>query len=335
MSSPFPKHIRLGTLYNEQSLPKIINAKKLFEIVPIVILENQIYSEKAQKIYKYMPEYRDDLFQSIKNKILTISKNIYGNHLIRVILNTKEKEKINIIFSELKKNIKLFSLDDNATFAIQELIKNVNKIQLREISIELVHSENFGEFIQNENAKRVIQELIKRQDKDDNDEICEKIYNNFIPFCKNEYASFIIETLLNNCNDYYYGEMLLKCKDNLLDLINNKYGCHIVCFFIKDNFDILFESIINNILNISRMQFGVLVLRTIKDNNDQNLRDQIVNEIKSDINNLIYLSKDQYGNFVVQEILEFLDQNTKNYLKKKLLKLNYKQYSKHVLQKLQ
>ena len=184
MSSPYPVIIRLGTIYHEQILPRIINAKKFFEIVPIVISQNQILSEKVQNIYIKMPEYRDDLFQSIKNKILLISKNIYGNHLIRLILNTKEKEKINIIFSKLKKNIKKLSLDNNGTFVIQELRKNGNKIQLRIISIELVYSENFGEFIQNENAKRVVQELIKRQDKDDNDEISKKIYNNYITFFK-------------------------------------------------------------------------------------------------------------------------------------------------------
>lgn len=332
MLRPFPKIIRIGTIYGE--LPKIINFKKLLKIAPVVILESQINSEKIQNIYETMLEYRDELFERIKNKIPIISKNIYGNQLIRVIINTKEKEKINIIFHKLKKNIKKFSLDDNVTFVIQELIKNVNKVQLRVISIELVRG-NFEEFIQNENTKRVIQKLIISQDRDANNEICKKICNNFIPFCKNKYTSYIIETLLNKCNEYYYKKMFVNCINNFFDLIGNMYGCHIVCYFVQNNLNILFKLLINNIINISQIQFGVLIIRAIINNNkNPNLRNLFINIIKSNINILIFLSNNQYGNIVVQDILDFLDQNTKNYLKKKLQEKKNTKYSDYVLDKL-
>ena len=299
---------------SEKSEIVIIN----YNIIPFIIMQSQINSVYIQLLYRDFPHLRDGILVSVLPNILDISKNKFGKHVIGAILRCKEKDKVDKIFLKLTGNIKELAMDYNGAFVIQELIKNIDENQLKKISKELVCCEDFKKFIKDKNVTRVIQELIKRQDKNANDEICKIIWPDFIPLCTNPFTSFIIEKLILNCNESNYNKMKEKCLDNLLTLIENSYGAYIICSFIKNNIDELFESIKNDVFKISQTQFGVLVIREIINNGNEIQINQIRDKIVNTENCLISLSKHEYGNFVIQNLLQFLDENTKMSLKKGL-----------------
>ena len=301
------------------NVPPIINPN----LISTFVRQNQRNSEKFQSLYSKKPYLRVSIFEGIYPELLDISKDIYGNHLIRKILQFKEKDKIDRIFSKLEENIKELAIDDYGTFVIQELIQKVNEVQLKKISNILVKCPDFNEFIKNKNVRKVIEELLKRQDKNDNDEICKKILTDFIPFCNNEFTSFIIEQLLLNCNETYYKEMKKECLNNLLILSKNESGVHIIKLFIQKHMEEFFEPIKNDVFNLSQTKFGVLVVKEIIKDGNQNQKNLIIEEIvkaknENIKNNLVFLSQHQYGNFIIQKIFEFLDENTKISLKNAL-----------------
>ena len=320
-------------------VPPIINPN----LIPAFIMENQSNSEQIQTFYADNPYLRVSIFEGISQKLLIISKNIYGNHVIRKILQFKEKDKINQIFSKLEDNIKELAIDDYGTFVIQELIQKVNQVQLKKISNMLVNCTDFKEFIKNKNVRKVIEELIERQDKNDNDEICKKILTDFIPFCNNEFTSFIIEKLLLNCNETYYKKMKKECLNNLSKLNTNKNGVHIIFFFIQKHIEEFFEPIKNDAFKLSQTQFGVLVIKELIKYGNQNQKNLIIEEIvkaknENSKNNLLFLSQHQYGNFVIQNIFKFLDENTKMSLKNDLESIIKKRdniYANHVWENIQ
>ena len=86
-----------------------------------------------------------------------------------------------------------------------------------------------------------------------------------------------------------------KCLDNLLTLIENSYGVHIICSFIKNNIDELFEPIKNDVIKISQTKFGVLVIREIIKNGNEIQINQIRDKIVNTENCLISLSKHDMG----------------------------------------
>ena len=319
------------------NVPPIINPN----LISTFIRQDQRNSKKFQSLYSKKPYLRVSIFEGIYPELLDISKDIYGNHLIRKILQFKEKDKIDRIFSKLEENIKELAIDNYGTFVIQELIQKVNEVQLKKISNVLVKCPDFNEFIKNKNVRKVIEELIKRQDKNDNDEICKKILTDFIPFCNNEFTSFIIEKLLLNCNETYYKKMKKECLNNLLILSKNESGVHIIKLFIQKHMEEFFEPIKNDVFNLSQTQFGVLVVKEIIEDVNQNQINLIIEEIvkaknENIKNNLVFLSQHQYGNFIIQKIFEFLDENTKISLKNALYLLKEQnRYANYVWENIQ
>ena len=117
-----PILINGGVIQNEHCFSEIINTEKLCELVPTIVKENSFYSKKIQWIFNNMPEYNDNLLDAIIPNLLEISTNKYGNYLIREILKSKEKNKVDRIFSKLKGHIKELYNDEYGKFVVQELI---------------------------------------------------------------------------------------------------------------------------------------------------------------------------------------------------------------------
>ena len=118
-----PILINGGVIPNEHCFSEIINTEKLCELVPIIVKENSFYIKKIQGIFNYMPEYNDKLLNAIVPNLLDISTNKYGNYLIREILKSKEKNKVDRIISKLKGHIKELYNDECGKYVVQELIK--------------------------------------------------------------------------------------------------------------------------------------------------------------------------------------------------------------------
>ena len=347
LNSP-PIMINGGVIPNEHCFSHIINAEKLYESASAFVKQNQINSEKIQRIFadkENMNEYKDKIFDNIIQDILDISTDKYGNYLIREILNSEEQEKVKKIFLVIKGHIRELSKDKWGTFVIQELIKNIDEEQLKEISDELIGDNDFRKNINSQNELIVFQKLIIRQGTNANNKLCEKIVNNFVDLCNNQYVSFFIETLLLNCSENYYDLMFIICRNNICELSKAKYGHFIVSFFIENKrgrdinmINMIYESLKGKIYELSQDEFATFTVQSAIVFGNQSQRNQIIDEIKSGEGNLNYLSKNGKGHFVILKMLNYLDRDTLGHLLYKLNKELHKKsnrYAKEVVGELQ
>ena len=316
-----PILINGGIIPNEHCFSEIINAEQLCELAPIIVKVNPVFSKKIQRIYKFMPKYKEKLLDALIPNLLDISTNIYGNFLIREILKCKEKYEFYRIFSELKGHIKELAKDEWGTFVAQELIKNADKEQLMEILDEFISDNDLEKNINCENDKIVFQIIIKRQDKNVNNKICEKILKCLVNLCGNEYFKEIIITLLLNCSESYYDLILIKCCVNIYEISNRKFGHCIVSFFIKNergrNINLInkiYESLKGKVYNLSQEEYGTHTIQDAIELGNPNQLNQIIDEIKNNKYYLFFLSKHKKGNYVIQKILNYLDRKTLGYL---------------------
>ena len=325
-SDSSPILINGGVIPNEHCFSEIINTEKLCELAPIIVKENSFYSKKIQGIFNYMPEYNDKLLDAIVRNLLDISSNKYVNYLIIEILKSKEKNKVDRIFSKLKGHIKELYNDECGKYVAQELIKKVDEKQLEEILDEFIDNNNFEKSINCENEKLLFIKIIKRQAKNVIDKICEKILNSFVTLCDNIYFNKVIKALLPNCSESNYDLMFIKCCANIYEISKGRYGHSIVSFFIKNNkgrninlLNKIYESLKGKVYMLSKEEFGTYAIQDAIVYGNPNQRNQIIDEIKNNKFGLVNLSKHKKGRFVIHKILIYLDRETLGYL---LYKLN-------------
>ena len=224
------------------------------------------------------------------------------------------------------------------------IIEKIQENYLIDISKEL--EGHYIELIKDKNGNRVIQNLIRKQSKKENDKIYEEIKNDLIEISINKYGCHVIQELLNNCNEITYYKIFQKIFENINSLMKDKSGNYLIQYFLDDksiknvkNLDIIYQSIKGHIFDFSLNKYLVYIVEKVLELGNENYKKKIINEIleldkiKKDV--LILLTKDQYGNHVMQLLLKFSDMKTKKTIIEKILSdqgvKNKEGYSSYVL----
>ena len=308
-------------------------------------------SEKYQNMYVFNKDQRDIIFEQINKDglILKFTQHVYGNLLILKILecndDDKDKEKHEIIYKALINDIKELSSGKYSTHVIQKLIDVVDENYLEEIANKLGVYINMEYFIDNPNSNHVIQNLINRQKKENNDKIFKSI-NNFSKFANDKYGCYIIIAILKNCTDNCYNAILQKSCENIVALWKDN-GNYIIKFFLESEdkdkiLDIIHPVLKGNIYELSKDKKAVFIIKNALKFGNENQRKDIINELlelntdKEDP--LIYLSKHQFGNYVIQDLLDYCEPETlKKVIKRIYSEPNIKKdnFGKHICDKIE
>ena len=319
-----------GSRQNVEDIPEIINQDKIIEKTVYYLTKDIIGSRIIQEMYK-RPEFREQIFEKIKPKILDLSMNEFANYFIKNIIKDNDKEKIDFIYYSLKDNIKDASSDPFATYVVQELIKKIDENKLEELFKLLVTNSTLEELASSKNTNHVLQSLIENREIKENDIISEAISNEFEKLSIKKYGCFIIETLLFNCHDNIYKLIYKKTCDNLDTLVKDEFGNHIIHFFFDNkkvnNNDEIYQRLKGKVLEYSMHKYAVFTINKaiLKGNQIQqkNIIDEAINSEQT-INNedcLVYLSKHNFGNFAVQHFLEYSDEKTRISIIKRIYSL--------------
>ena len=315
-----------GEIENEESIPKYIDPIKIQDTELTRDILSFCGSEAYQKIYEACKDQRDIMFEQINKEglILKNTQHKSGNFFIKKILDCndddKDKEKHKIIYKALIEHIKELSSVKESTYIIQKLINDVvEDNDLDEIANKLGVFTDIEYFIDNENSNHVIQCLINRQKKEENDKIFENI-NNFVKVANDQYGCYIIQAILNNCTDNCYYSILKKSCENIVALCKDNANYIFQYFFENEDkdkdkkLDIIYQAIKGNIYELSKEKKAVFVVKEALKLGNENQRKDIINELlelntdKEDP--LISLAKNQYGNYVIQDLLDYCEPET-------------------------
>ena len=267
----------LDTLFNLFVRGEILEYSKepfFNEILQFIILE----TNDQQKI--------DIIYNSLESELLVLSKNKYACYIINALIDKFYKnifnifnsyelqnisiEKIEIIFSKLKENIKELSLHQSGTFIIQNLIGKlyqINKKEEREI-YEIVLN-NFEELIIHQNGIFVMQKLIKINPSDC-DELIKKIieYKNFLDLIKDKNGNNrLIRDILDETKNKYFDLILSKINGLLCQLSIDKYASYIIQRLIEvadiKQTNLIYKEIKSDEKELSKHESGNYVINAL------------------------------------------------------------------------
>ena len=245
--------------YNMQNSTNILNNNELNE--------NSKTNEGINKTANIFMEYNDIQLAKIANILI---RNQEGCRYLQKKIKNSPDFANNILFAEIKNNIKELSCDPFGNYFFQVLIDDLN---FENINLFLDNSQkDFSYICRSRHGTRVIQKLI------------EKISS----------TPLLINKLIYN----------LSSKD-LGQIFKSPYGNHVIqklleCIISPEYYSFIFKYIFENFTEIARTKHGVCVIQKCVSVGDKIQRAKIFELILKDLDVVI---KDQFGNYLIQYIL--------------------------------
>ena len=311
---------------------------------------DDISSLNLQNIYEGGTDsQREIIFNDLIGKFLKASIDKYKNYLVKLIIKEEgkknHKEKIELIANELKGSFFLISKSNYGTCVVQTLIENIDEKGIKMIFDELISNENFDKLFYDKNGNHVLQNLIKKLNKEEIEQLIEKIINNFEEYCTKKYSCFVIQVLLEKCNADLIDKIINKIKH--FELINDTFGIHIIQKLLdiydkeNNNFNIEFIykdlndlNIYNKIFNNKSVSCSVcLIIQSIFEKGNEEEKEKISKNLLKERENFILMFSNEFGNHVVQKIYYNSNDEIKNEIKNMLNevhKQNKNMYFNHV-----
>ena len=196
---------------------------------------NYIYNSLKYKIFQHSQDIHSyhviialiEAFYTIKEIVMKK----FQQNVVNIIIIKNCEEKIDFIYSELKKNdlIKIF-MHKNATFVIQYLFNKIDKIRQEEIfecaikNINILISEKTGYFV----LRKIIDIIPKNSKK--SDELIKLIieYENFQELLIDKNGNFLINNILKKTKNKFYYLILSKIKGSICKLAMNQYASYVI-----------------------------------------------------------------------------------------------------------
>lgn len=250
---------------------KILSAilKQLFKYSEKAIYEISInpYGTRAlqklfEKLSNYIKEEDIEIIQiSIKGNIISMIKNINGNHVIQSIIeNIKNKEMMSFIYKEINQNQNLIEIltTKSGYCVFLKIINNFSPEDVNNIFESIL--KNVDKLINDEYGNFIIQKVIKINNKNYNYKIYNYIKDKIVHLSSQKFSSNVIECCLADPSTIKNKVMKKIIEgNNIKELIVDKYGNYIIqkaLTYFKDNEEIFFI-IINNIKkNINVLKNG-------------------------------------------------------------------------------
>jgi hypothetical protein len=204
---------------------------------------------------------------------------------------------------------------------------------------------HFAKCIEDQNGNHVIQKLIERLKKGENNGIYDVVYKNIVELSKHQYGCRVIQRLFKFCNSAQIKHMLNNLFININELIQDQYGNYVIQFILENqtinNEDLLpiFSSLKGNIYKYSFHKFASNVVERCLSFGTEKQKKEIINEVIDFVNKdeelIINMVRDKFANYVVQKIIEYSDDEIKQRLINIIIgrqnKIKNEGFSKHVL----
>lgn len=256
------------------------------------------------------------LFDTVKGKILELTKHIYGWRVVQKfieVLNKAQHSDIFLIVDEiLRENLFEWIYDQYGNHVVQKLIEQV---PYDEISFVQKHVEsNWKQLCMNTFGCRVIQRLIEYWPDVWTDPIYEQIINNYvIELCKDQYGNYVVQLMLEKGHRTNDRKAICNCLLGDARLLSiHKYASNVVekCIEYCEEED-----------------KRLLIEELLGDNNSDSAEENM---------SLYKMMDNKYGNYVVQKAIEQATWEQRAILQNKIISSKLQEnhssnYVKHVI----
>ena len=328
----------------------------------ILMIKSQNGSKSIQKkIEEKQNDFTSKLYEQIKNNLLEIINDQYGNYVIQKLVENCDKKIISSMLRKLSysqnidnkffnnniilNNLYEISINRYGTRALQKMLDNLSSSMTEEdINIILKFCKgNVYSMIKDINGNHVIQSIIENiKNKDYLSVIYKEMTENIVNILKTKSGSCcVFPIVLDNINDDDLDIMVNVIIDNIDKLINDENGNFSIQKIItKLNENVynsrIFNYIQDKIIKLSVQKFSSNVIETFLITIPI-YKDKIISKLKEN-NNIINLLLDKYGNYIVQKALSYANVDDFNimikYIKNNIKALKQNSHGKKIYEKL-
>ena len=303
--------------YNGKNNP---NKSKNYNEKLVLMIKSQSGSKSIQKkIEEKQNEFTTKLYEQIKNNLVEIINDQYGNYVIQKLVEHCDKKIISQMLKKLyygnngENNFKNYlleiSINPYGTRALQKMLENLgNNMTEEDINILLKFSQgNIYQMMKDINGNHVIQSIIENiKNKDHLTPIYKEICDNIVNIMKTKSGSCcVFPKILNNINEEDSDKMINCIIDNIEKLINDENANFAIQKIIKLNKGVYNNKIYNylqdKIVKLSIQKFSSNVIETFI-MNIPSFKDKIIGKI-IESNSIINLLSDKFGNYIIQKSL--------------------------------
>ena len=303
--------------YNGKNNP---NKSKNYNEKLVLMIKSQSGSKSIQKkIEEKQNEFTTKLYEQIKNNLVEIINDQYGNYVIQKLVEHCDKKIISQMLKKLyygnngENNFKNYlleiSINPYGTRALQKMLENLgNNMTEEDINILLKFSQgNIYQMMKDINGNHVIQSIIENiKNKDHLTPIYKEICDNIVNIMKTKSGSCcVFPKILNNINEEDSDKMINCIIDNIEKLINDENANFAIQKIIKLNKNVYNNKIYNylqdKIVKLSMQKFSSNVIETFI-MNIPSFKDKIIGKI-IESNSIINLLSDKFGNYIIQKSL--------------------------------
>ena len=303
--------------YNGKNNP---NKSKNYNEKLVLMIKSQSGSKSIQKkIEEKQNEFATKLYEQIKNNLVEIINDQYGNYVIQKLVEHCDKKIISQMLKKLyygnngENNFKNYlleiSINPYGTRALQKMLENLgNNMTEEDINILLKFSQgNIYQMMKDINGNHVIQSIIENiKNKDHLTPIYKEICDNIVNIMKTKSGSCcVFPKILNNINEEDSDKMINCIIDNIEKLINDENANFAIQKIIKLNKNVYNNKIYNylqdKIAKLSMQKFSSNVIETFI-MNIPSFKDKIIGKI-IESNSIINLLSDKFGNYIIQKSL--------------------------------
>ena len=297
-----------------------LNKSKNYNEKLVLMIKSQSGSKSIQKkIEEKQNEFATKLYEQIKNNLVEIINDQYGNYVIQKLVEHCDKKIISQMLKKLyygnngENNFKNYlleiSINPYGTRALQKMLENLgNNMTEEDINILLKFSQgNIYQMMKDINGNHVIQSIIENiKNKDHLTPIYKEICDNIVNIMKTKSGSCcVFPKILNNINEEDSDKMINCIIDNIEKLINDENANFAIQKIIKLNKGVYNNKIYNylqdKIVKLSMQKFSSNVIETFI-MNIPSFKDKIIGKI-IESNSIINLLSDKFGNYIIQKSL--------------------------------
>ena len=324
-NNQLPEFVLINNNIYKNFSPHIINNQnsKLQISQQDIIIINSLYNEidiqKNQINCRYLqnkiitdPKYSNEiLFPFLFQNIVSLINSQYGNLIYQSFIEVLNAKNLFIFLTIIKNNFNEISKSSNGTRVIQKLIEK---------SIKL-----------NQNGNNIIQKSL-----------IETLKGKITEFSNDENANHIIQKFIIYIpypnNNFIFEEIYL----NFMHIAITKYGCCVIqkCLLsgIKEQKEKIIYLVLQNTFNLIINQFGNYVYQSVILLKDEKINIKIIEII---LDKIIILCKEKYSSNVIEKLFDIDNMNIKNQLidyitnsESKVMELLTNKYGNYIVQKM-
>uniref|UniRef100_A0A183CCZ9 PUM-HD domain-containing protein n=1 Tax=Globodera pallida TaxID=36090 RepID=A0A183CCZ9_GLOPA len=320
-------HSKLLDAYHNHRTPNLQLAD-LGEHVVAFALDPQGSSFIQQKLGRANPTEKAQLVDALRGHVLTLSKNLYGCHVIRKALET--------IINELLAQVIPLSLHKYGSWVIRSVLEHCThkRLVLEQLlaNVPILVMDKYGNY--------VIRHVIEHGLPEDRVRIVRRLHEKVTSLCLHEHGNWVIRHVLEHCTEQQKRPVLEQLLDNVPTLVMDKYGSllieHVIEHGLPEDRERITRSLQDNIIKYAQDKFGSLVMRKCFACGTADQKKALFDNVcVGTLQNARQLMADEFGNHVIQKFFEYGTDDQKaqlvDALRGHVLTLALQIYGSHVI----